>query len=214
LGNDAERSVVAYELLFQAGTSGGEEVAGEQATSQLIATTFGTFGLDTIAAGRPVFINFTRAFLTGVIPIPVEPENVVVGDDGRVRLLDFGIARALADATPQATPLPPDSSVLADLATLATAGDHAGTPAYMAPEQLTGAAIDGRADQFAFCVALWEALFGERPGGPVAIAASSSSSHRTSARSWAARASAGLVWARLRASAARGSTIFGSASTA
>lgn len=75
---DAERSVVAYELLFQAGTSGGEEVAGEQATSQLIATTFGTFGLDTIAAGRPVFINFTRAFLTGVIPIPVEPENVVV----------------------------------------------------------------------------------------------------------------------------------------
>ncbi|MBK8074423.1 MAG: HDOD domain-containing protein [Kineosporiaceae bacterium] len=75
---DAERHVAAYEMLFHAGASGGEEVAGEQATSQLIATTFGTFGLEAIADGRPVFINFTRAFLTGVIPIPVEPENVVV----------------------------------------------------------------------------------------------------------------------------------------
>ncbi|MFO0634417.1 MAG: serine/threonine-protein kinase [Nannocystaceae bacterium] len=120
-----------------------------------------------VAAGR----GLEAVHRAGLVHRDFKPENVVVGDDGRVRLLDFGIARALADATPQATPLPPDSSVLADLATLATAGDHAGTPAYMAPEQLTGAAIDGRADQFAFCVALWEALFGERPGGPVAIAA-------------------------------------------
>ncbi|MBX7078603.1 MAG: serine/threonine-protein kinase [Nannocystaceae bacterium] len=107
----------------------------------------------------------------GLVHRDFKPENVVVGEDGRVRLLDFGIARALADTTPLATPLPPDSSVIADLATLATAGDHAGTPAYMAPEQLTGGVIDGRADQFAFCVALWEALFGERPGGNVAVAA-------------------------------------------
>jgi EAL and modified HD-GYP domain-containing signal transduction protein len=76
----ADRSLVAYELLFRAHGDETREgaVAGERATSQVIASTFGTFGLDNISDGRPVFINFTRAFLTGVIPIPVEPERVVI----------------------------------------------------------------------------------------------------------------------------------------
>ncbi len=76
---DAEHSLLAYELLFRAYEGIGESaVAGERATSQVIASTFGTFGLDNIADGRPVFINFTRAFLTGIIPIPVEPDRVVI----------------------------------------------------------------------------------------------------------------------------------------
>ena len=76
----ADRSLVAYELLFRAHTDDGKDglIAGERATSQVIASTFGTFGLDNISDGRPVFINFTRAFLTGVIPVPVEPERVVI----------------------------------------------------------------------------------------------------------------------------------------
>jgi EAL and modified HD-GYP domain-containing signal transduction protein len=76
---DARKVLTSYELLFRAGERIGEdEVAGEQATSQVIASTFGTFGLENIAGGKPVFINFTRAFLTGIIPIPVEPEGVIV----------------------------------------------------------------------------------------------------------------------------------------
>jgi EAL and modified HD-GYP domain-containing signal transduction protein len=75
---DARRQLVSYELLFRSGADAAEEVGAEQATSQVIASTFGTFGLDVIADGKPVFINFTRAFLTGVIPIPVEPANVVL----------------------------------------------------------------------------------------------------------------------------------------
>jgi EAL and modified HD-GYP domain-containing signal transduction protein len=77
---DVRRRLVSYELLFshQPAVPGGVETAGEQATSQVIASTFGTFGLDAISDGKPVFINFTRAFLTGVIPIPVEPQNVVI----------------------------------------------------------------------------------------------------------------------------------------
>ncbi len=76
---DAQRQPVSYELLFRSGDDGRTgEVAGEQATSQVIASTFGTFGLEAISDGRPVFINFTRAFLTGVIPIPVEPGNVII----------------------------------------------------------------------------------------------------------------------------------------
>jgi c-di-GMP phosphodiesterase len=76
---DAQRKLVSFELLFRNCDNGsGPPVAGEQATSQVIASTFGTFGLDAISDGRPVFINFTRAFLTGVIPVPVEPANVVI----------------------------------------------------------------------------------------------------------------------------------------
>ena len=77
---DAGRSLLAYELLFRACDGAPEvaAVAGERATSQVIASTFGTFGVDTIAGSKPVFINVTRAFLTGIIPIPVEPERVVV----------------------------------------------------------------------------------------------------------------------------------------
>jgi c-di-GMP phosphodiesterase len=76
---DASRRLVAYELLFRAHDRAVDnEVAGEQATSQVIASTFGTFGLDNISDGKPLFINFTRAFLTGIIPIPVEPERVVI----------------------------------------------------------------------------------------------------------------------------------------
>ncbi len=76
---DAEGRALAYELVFHAGGEHADDgVAAEQATSQLIASTFGTFGIDVISDGRPVFINFTRAFVTGVIPLPVEPDNVVV----------------------------------------------------------------------------------------------------------------------------------------
>jgi EAL and modified HD-GYP domain-containing signal transduction protein len=78
---DAQRKIVSYQLMFGPGDGvrdGARDIAGDQATSQLIATTFGTFGIDTISAGRPVFINFTRAFVAGVIPIPVEPAQVVV----------------------------------------------------------------------------------------------------------------------------------------
>lgn len=76
---DVNRALLAYELLFRSYDGLADStVAGERATSQVIASTFGTFGLDNIANGRPVFINFTRAFLTGIIPIPVEPAGVVV----------------------------------------------------------------------------------------------------------------------------------------
>ena len=68
---DAGRRRVAYELVFRSGDA-------ERTTSQVIASTFGTFGVDTIAGDRPVFVNFTRAFLTGIIPVPVGPEQVVI----------------------------------------------------------------------------------------------------------------------------------------
>ncbi len=76
-----------------------------------------------------------------------KPENVLVGDDGRVRVADFGIARHLAG------PVTDD-----DIEPTAM-----GTIPYMAPERLTGRPSDERADVYSYCVTVWESLYGTRP---------------------------------------------------
>ncbi len=84
----------------------------------------------------------------------LKPENVLVGADQRPRVTDFGIAQlgVEVDDTDTGASIGPDAQ-----------GRPIGTPHYMSPEQFTGGVLDARTDQFAFCVMLWEALFGERP---------------------------------------------------
>jgi eukaryotic-like serine/threonine-protein kinase len=101
------------------------------------------------------------AHQAGIVHRDFKPSNVLLGNKGRVLVTDFGLARARDDderLAPRHVGPPPGAGepVTED-------GEVVGTPAYMAPEQLRGEPVDARADQYAFCVALYEGLFGHRP---------------------------------------------------
>ncbi|MCA9696324.1 MAG: protein kinase, partial [Myxococcales bacterium] len=76
-----------------------------------------------------------------------KPENVLLGDNGKIKVADFGLAIGHHSASSD----------------FEKPGALAGTPRYMAPEQLRGEEADGRSDQFAFCLALHEGLWGRQP---------------------------------------------------
>jgi tetratricopeptide (TPR) repeat protein/predicted Ser/Thr protein kinase len=101
----------------------------------------------------PVFAAIARGLAAahdaGVVHGDLKPENVLVGEQGDVRIADFGTARVLADASDEA---------------------GGGTPVYLAPERLAGGPANAKADQWAFCVSLFEALFGARPFAGTTIA--------------------------------------------
>jgi tetratricopeptide (TPR) repeat protein/predicted Ser/Thr protein kinase len=106
--------------------------------------------------------GLVAAHRAGLVHRDFKPQNVMVGEDGEVKVLDFGLACLSSQDEARSSsedarerPLP--------LAALTQTGALMGTPAYMAPEQHLGEPADERSDQFSFCVALWEALYGQHP---------------------------------------------------
>jgi serine/threonine-protein kinase len=95
------------------------------------------------------------AHARGIIHRDVKPDNVIVREDGVAKVLDFGLARRVAGVAPRAGH---DA-----LPTLTEDGHVLGTPRYMAPEQMQGAVLDGRADQFSWGIVAYELLVGQPP---------------------------------------------------
>lgn len=107
-------------------------------------------------AGR----GLAAAHGAGIVHRDFKPDNVLVGRDARVQVTDFGLARLTDD---EVSTDPADAPPRALPARLTRPGAIMGTPAYMAPEQHLGRPASARADQFSFCVALYEAIYGQHP---------------------------------------------------
>jgi tetratricopeptide (TPR) repeat protein/predicted Ser/Thr protein kinase len=149
VGTFGDSVFVAME--FVAGRSLRSWLRAEQRRPRDILAVFASAGAGLAAAHEQAIVH--RDF---------KPENVMVGDDGRVRVLDFGLAFSPAGRA-AARPSLGELAANDDGAQLTREGSVLGTPAYMAPEQDAGEEVDARGDQFSFCASLYEALFGQRP---------------------------------------------------
>lgn len=116
-----------------------------------------------LAAGE----GLAAAHSIGLVHRDFKPANILVGNDARVRVADFGLARPVgpqeatgSQASISSSSRAPTSGLVSNLT---RTGTRVGTPAYMPPEQFMAEELDGRADQFAFCVSLFEGLYGQRP---------------------------------------------------
>jgi tetratricopeptide (TPR) repeat protein len=112
-----------------------------------------------LAAGR----GLAAAHAAGLVHRDFKPDNVLVGQDGRVRVTDFGLARQSEGVPDEVEPSQAHTSSNPLEVPLTEEGAVLGTPAYMAPEQFRGVTADARSDQFSFAVSLWEALYSVRP---------------------------------------------------
>ena len=153
-----------------------------------------------VEIARAICQGLTAAHAVGVIHRDLKPDNVMIGADGIVAITDFGIAR---------------SASVADGAATSTLGSAIGTPAYMSPEQVEGAAdTDERADLYALGVMLFEMLTGELPfsgTSAIAIAAARLDQSPPDPRSRRPNLDPGLADLVLRAMARRPSDRIGSA---
>jgi len=114
---------------------------------------------EAVAIARQIAEALEFAHERGIVHRDLKPANVKLSPDGRVKVLDFGLAKAMAvDAAGRS-----DSAISPTVTSLGTiAGVVLGTAAYMAPEQARGASVDRRADIWSFGAVLWEMLTGKR----------------------------------------------------
>ncbi len=111
------------------------------------------------AAGR----GLAAAHAANLVHRDFKPANVLVGNDGRARVADFGLVLPFDSTAVRDTGVEVSSDPAASSGSLTATGKVVGTPAYVSPEQWLGTSADARSDQWSYCVALWEASYGARP---------------------------------------------------
>ena len=139
-----------------------------------------------------VFLDAGRGLIAahkaGLVHRDFKPSNVLVGEGGRVCVLDFGLAWLAQLAEAEERALTGDDEALPERGSEPVALELPdsdllmGTPQYMSPEQYLGTNVDARADQFSFCAALYWALYRKRPFEPRQVARSAVESSRGTAR--------------------------------
>jgi Tol biopolymer transport system component len=133
-----------------------ELLTGETLRDRLTGEAVGWRKAAEIAAS--IADGLASAHAAGIVHRDLKPENVFLTSDGRVKVLDFGLAKASEPVTEDAITLTSPSG-----GALSSDGEVVGTLSYMAPEQLRGLKVDGRTDIFALGTVLYEMLSGKRP---------------------------------------------------
>jgi serine/threonine-protein kinase len=116
-----------------------------------------------VEIGAQVADALDYAHRAGVIHRDVKPANILLCDDGRAKVADFGIAKAAIEAFEDATGAGAGAAARAGAHDLTQSGAIVGTAKYLSPEQVNGQAVDGRSDVYALGVVLYEILCGRAP---------------------------------------------------
>ena len=116
-----------------------------------------------LAVFLQVGAGLAAAHRASLVHRDVKPDNILIGQDGRALIADFGLARYDAPGTDDTAAI--DIDAVVDEVTTRLTDPHTliGTPAYMPPEQHLGKPVDARSDQYSFCASLYESLHGELP---------------------------------------------------
>jgi len=107
--------------------------------------------------------GLAAAHAAGFVHRDFKPDNCIIDKEGRVRVLDFGLVRDTGSSLGDDSAFSNTDHGDGGNISLTRTGAVLGTVAYMSLEQLSGSQVDARSDQFAFCVSLYEALYGMRP---------------------------------------------------
>src|SRR5262245_12103625 len=116
---------------------------------------------EALRLGAEIADGLVPAHQAGIVHRDLKPDNILIGADGRPKILDFGLARIVEPR--REIPVSPPGEQETRTEELTREGTILGTPAYMSPEQVRGEAVDPRSDVFAFGVVLYEMVTGRVP---------------------------------------------------
>jgi non-specific serine/threonine protein kinase len=150
LGEHEGRPFLVMELLE------GESLKQRLARGPLSAT-------DVISIGAQITDALSAAHAKGFVHSDIKPTNIFVNQHGDVKLLDFGLAKLVTEATPEAGAIACAPAPALDRRTITIPGTACGTAAYMSPEQIRGEPVDARSDLFSVGVTLYEMATGRLP---------------------------------------------------